>query len=263
MQMNEIHVKSSLDDSSQPSLFEFPAGVENAPLLVGLHTWSFDRFNQVGKMLPLCRERGWALLLPEFRGPNTAANPRAREACASRLARQDVLDAVEHVASAYPVDRSRIMALGGSGGGHMALMMAACAPKLWRAVSAWVPITDLAAWLDAKGQESTYGKGIMACCGGTPGDSPAIAAEYRERSPINHVPALREATLSVHHGRHDRSVPYTHTFNLALAMEKAGAPRFYFDIFDGGHELRYDAAFRWLEKTLADPAGQPSGKLTG
>ena len=261
--MNEILVKSSLDGSDQPSLFDFPNGVENAPLLVGLHTWSYDRFNQVDKMLPLCRERGWELLLPEFRGPNTVTNPHAREACASRLARQDILDAVEHVATSSSIDRSRIMLLGGSGGGHMALMMAAYAPKLWRIVSAWVPITDLTVWLKETGTESNYGKATIACCGGVPETSPAISAEYRERSPMTHIQALCEAHISVHHGRHDSAVSYTHTFNLAQAMEKAGAKRFYFEIFNGGHELRYDVAFRCLEQAIKNVLAQPASKLTG
>lgn len=63
--------------------------------MVGLHTWSYNRFNQLSAMLPLCRERGWALLLPEFRGPNLKNNPRVRQACASEVARRDILDAVE------------------------------------------------------------------------------------------------------------------------------------------------------------------------
>lgn len=261
-EMIELSIKSSLDGSMEPCLFDCPANAAGAPLLVGLHTWSFDRFNQVKAMLPLCRERGWALLLPEFRGPNTIGNPRARQACAARLARQDVLDAVDRVCADYPLDPGKIMVLGGSGGGHMALMMVAYAPQRWRAVSAWVPITDLAAWLWEKPADSAYGKGIQACCGGAPGDSPAVDAEYRDRSPLTHVQALREVNLSVHHGRFDRSVPYTHTLRLALELEKLQAPRFFFEIFDGAHELRYDTAFRWLEKTLAAPAGQPSEKLT-
>ena len=53
MVQQEILVKSSLDGTMQPSLFYKSASKEKRPLLVGLHTWSFDRFNQIENMLPL------------------------------------------------------------------------------------------------------------------------------------------------------------------------------------------------------------------
>jgi len=131
----ELSVISSLDGSAEKVLFHFPESGKNVPLLVGLHTWSYDRFNQLEQMLPYCREKGWALLLPEFRGPNLSSNPRARQACASDLAKQDILDAVYKVLSDFAVDPEKIFLLGGSGGGHMALLAAAGTPQLWKGVS--------------------------------------------------------------------------------------------------------------------------------
>jgi len=87
--LREVEVVSTLDGSVEKCLLYCPAGEQKVPLLVGLHSWSFDRFNQVGQMLPRCRERGWALMLPEFRGPNKTSNPRATQACGSRLAKPD------------------------------------------------------------------------------------------------------------------------------------------------------------------------------
>ena len=79
--MDEIRVTSTVDGSPEPSLFHHPGGDEAVPLVVGLHSWSYDRFNQRDNYLPLCRRYGFALLLPEFRGPNLTGNPRRREAC--------------------------------------------------------------------------------------------------------------------------------------------------------------------------------------
>ena len=242
--MQELDIASSFDGSREKSLFDFPEGNAKAPLLVGLHTWSADRFNQVDAMLPLCRDRGWALLLPEFRGPNLVTNPRATEACGSRLAKQDILDALDFVVSEYPLDPECVFLMGGSGGGHMALMMAAHSPERWRAISAWVPVTDLTAW---HGQNPNYAPHVAACCGGEPGAGPEVDREYRDRSPLSHAAEMVSANLSVHHGRYDHSVPYTQTWNLALELERLGADRCFFDIFDGGHEIRYDVAFRWFD----------------
>lgn len=59
----------------------------------------------------------------------------------------------------------QIFLLGGSGGGHMALLLAAKAPVRWKGGSAWAPITDLAAWHHDK---PVYVANLAACCGGNP-----------------------------------------------------------------------------------------------
>jgi len=254
----EIVVNSSIDSSPEKSLVHLPDTKEKTPLVVGLHTWSANRNNQVNAMLPFCQERGWALLLPELRGPNLTSNPRATQACGSRLAKQDIIDALDRALKQYSIDEKNIFLLGGSGGGHMALMMAAYAPTRFRAISSWCPITDLAAW---HGQNSNYAPQIEACCGGKPGASPEIDREYRARSPLFQAAAMTNANLSVHHGRFDKSVPYSQTINMALELEKLGAKNFFFEIFDGGHDIRCDIAFRWFDK-LAKPDAKAEKELT-
>ena len=64
--MREILVPSSLDRTIPPSLYYHPETDESVPLVVGLHTWSYDRFNQRDNYLPLCRRCGFALLLPDI-----------------------------------------------------------------------------------------------------------------------------------------------------------------------------------------------------
>ena len=55
-EQTEINVVSSIDNSTEPSLFFEADTTKGArPLLVGLHTWSFDRFNQVSAMLPFAK----------------------------------------------------------------------------------------------------------------------------------------------------------------------------------------------------------------
>ncbi len=241
----ELKFRSSGDGSLEKALLHVPRTTDAVPLVVGLHTWSYDRFNQLSSMLPYCRERGWALLLPEFRGPNLDSNPRARQACASALARQDILDAVGLVVRNHAIDSANLFLLGGSGGGHMVLMMAATAPRFWKGVSSWVPITDLAAWY---GENPEYAGHVAACLGGEPGSSPDVDREYRERSPIFHVEELAKANLYLHHGRLDPLVDYRQSWRLAQKLEEAGAERFYFEIFNGGHDIQYDRAFTWFDQ---------------
>ena len=149
MEQKEILVKSTLDGSDQPSLFYQSKSKERRPLLVGLHTWSFDRFNQIENMLPFAEEQDFHLLLPEFRGKNTSKNPNCTEACGSELAKQDIKDAIDFVLREYDnVDAGNIFLLGASGGGHMALMMAGFCPEYFKVMGAFVPITDLGKWAD-------------------------------------------------------------------------------------------------------------------
>jgi dipeptidyl aminopeptidase/acylaminoacyl peptidase len=242
--MEELLVVSTLDGETEKSLYYHPGRNGKVPLVVGLHTWSHDRFNQVENMLPLCCERGWALLLPEFRGPNLSTNPRARQACASQYAWQDIIDALDMVVNERSIDAERIFLLGGSGGGHMALLIAGIAPLRWKGVSAWVPITNLATW---HGENSVYAPHVAACVGGVPGTGAGVDREYRERSPLSFAKELSVATLYLHHGRHDPIVHYRQSWELAQELEKQGAKRFYFEIFDGGHEIHYERAFHWFD----------------
>jgi len=246
--VEEIRVRSTIDGSLEPSLLRRASGSSPRPLLVGLHTWSFDRHNPVEAMLPLAERHNWHLLLPEFRGPNLADNPRVRQACASRLAMQDVVDAVGHVAATLgTVDRDSILLAGASGGGHMAMMLAGYQPGLWRQVAAFVGITDLAAWHD---ENPSYTQHVEACCGDPP--KGATLEEYRHRSPLTHAAEIAKARLVICHDKYDNSVPFTHAVWMFEAVNRvAPASRVFLDIFDGGHEMPPDRLERCLLEGLA------------
>ena len=248
--MKELNIVSSFDQTRQPSLFFQADGQQARPLLVGLHTWSFDRFNQVENMLPYAQKLNWNLLLPEFRGANLRDNPNCREACGSSAARQDILDAIDYVAERYPIDRENILLLGLSGGGHMALLTAALAPNRFKAVASFVPITDLEAWYYEK-QNTIYQTAIAACCGGLP-EGPHLE-EYRDRSPIHYVDDLAKANLKLFHGKFDDVVPVAHSIRLYLEIaNKYPDARTFLDIFDGGHVINMDTAVNWFLSQMGE-----------
>ena len=227
MEQVEFFVKSKLDGSDQPSLF-FAAEGKGRPLIVGLHTWSYDRHNQITKLLPLAEKLNFNLLLPEFRGPNLDTNPIAREACGSELAKADIIEAVDYALENYDVDRDNIFLIGGSGGGHMALLIAGYAPERFKAIISAVPITDLKKWTE---QSASYGKHVIACTGGD-------EAEMMRRSPISYVDKIAEANLKIYHGKWDRTVPVSHSLTLYNEIvTRHPEARVYLDIFDGAHEM--------------------------
>ena len=255
--MKELLISSTLDGSKQPSLF-FETCEENRPLLVGLHTWSGDRFNQKKQMLPLAQKMGWNLLLPEFRGPNMMGNPNCIDACGSYKAKQDIIDAVDYVKQNYKIDEKNIFLLGASGGGHMALLMAAYAPNLWRAVGAFVPVVDLKKWHE---ENPNYREKVEACCGGAP--TIETDREYMFRSPISYVSEIAKSNLKIFSGKWDKIIPCHHgldVYNSIFASHPQA--KVFFEMFDGGHEMPIKKAEEWLVSQLTETE-KTSEQVTG
>lgn len=220
-------IKSTLDGSYEKSFF-IPSKNKNAPLLVKLHMWSVYKEHEKNIIKEIYKNTGWNILCPEFRGPNLKDNPRAKEACASKLAKQDIIDAIHFVKEEYNLTSKYIFLLGGSGGGHMALMMAAYSPLLWTAVCVWCPITDLNKW---RFENVNYKKHIEACC--------INKYQYKIRSPINYVKKIANATVFIFHGKNDNSVPFTHSLEFYnRIIKKYPNSNVYLEIFNGGHEIK-------------------------
>ena len=237
MEQTEIWVRSSLDGTMQPSLLYRSASKEKRPLLVGLHTWSHDRFNQISVMLPYAEKLDFNLLLPEFRGSNLVSNPICTQACASEYAKTDIKDVIDYVLEHENVDRENVFLLGESGGGHMALMMAGMIPEYFKAIGAYVPITDLRNWVK---ENADYRPHVLACCG-------KDDEEMLRRSPVAYIDTIAKANLKIFHGKYDPVVPVSHSLTLyEELMEKYPRCRVFLDIFDGGHEIDMEMAMYWF-----------------
>ncbi len=279
---HRIEIPSLADSSRQPSYLTLPAKLSKpAPLAVLLHTWSFDLEQRDSTVEAEAEARGWILLAPNFRGRND--HP---EACGSRLAQQDILDAVAWVRRHYPVDGRRIYVLGLSGGGYMTMLMAGRHPGLWAGASAWVGISDLRAWYEAN-SGNDYGAMTRGCFGGGPAESERIAAEYRDRSPLTYLVARPAVPIDLAAGRFDSTVAASHTLRTFQALApgvvsdadvealmgtgpglpspsvadtssdaelgrriflRRTAGRYRVTIFDGGHEWLPRAAVAWLAR---------------
>jgi len=228
--LREVAIRSSADQTSQPSMWWTPPGsAQPRPLLVGLHTWSSD-YRQTGSSFPYwqwCRAQGWHFIHPNFRGAN-----RTPEALGSDLAVQDIVDAVAWAKANANVDARRIYLIGVSGGGHMALLAAGRHPEIWAGVSAWCGIVDIARWHaehSRDGEPDRYAREIEAALGGPP-DSAPRQADARRRSPLAWLSAARGVPLDIAAGVHDGrtgSVPFKHSldaFNAVVAPAARLAP---------------------------------------
>ena len=219
-EVKPVSIKSSRDGSSQPALFFAPETATSVPLLVALHTWSSDWKNPYN--VPLadgCVRRQWAFIHPDFRGPNNKPS-----ACGSDLAVNDIVDAVAWAQKNASIDPARIYLAGASGGGHMALLMAGRNPEIWAGVSAWVPITDCAAWhMQCLKAGRRYSSDLEKSCGGKPGESKEINSQYRMRSPLTWLKAAAQVPLDINAGIYDGhrgSVPISHSLEAFNILAK-------------------------------------------
>lgn len=224
--LTDFTVSSSVDKHPQAVRIWVPAqeATEAVPLFVYLHSWSWDYKQDNSIWQAEAVRRGWIYLHPNFRGRND--HP---EACGSALARQDVLDALRHVLKNYRVDPERVYLAGTSGGGHMAMLMAGYHPDRFSAVSAWVGISDLTAWHQfhaPDGKSKNYALMMEACCGGVPGASKQVDAEYRSRSPLSVLDRAKDLPLDIAAGVNDGhvgSVPVRHSllaFNMLARQQQ-------------------------------------------
>lgn len=197
----KVLIESTFDQSQQPCYVILPHGYQPGgkpvPLLVSLHSWSAGVEQRNLPLEKLSAERGWIYLFPHFRGPN-----QHPDACGSLKAQQDILDAVAWAKQQYAIDARRIYLTGVSGGGHMTMLMAGRHPEVWAAASAWVGISDLAAW-HKKHAAGRYGEMMRKSCGGPPGLNAEVDRQYRDRSPLTHLHRATKLPLDIAAGIHD------------------------------------------------------------
>lgn len=225
--MERITYLSRADQSMQPAIICPAAGGQARPLAVCLHTWSYglDEEHAAG-YVKSCQERNWHCIYPLFRGPNWTP-----QACGSDLVVSDLECAVEYMKANYAVDERRIYLVGGSGGGHASLLMAGRRPAVWTAISAWCPISDIAAWFTQTRSKKTnpqargYDDHIFDACGGNPVTCPEAAAEARRRSPLTWLKnAAGNVILDIGTGIHDGHTGSVPVSQAILAYNEAAAP---------------------------------------
>ncbi len=113
------------------------------------------------------------------------------------------------------------------GGGHAALLLAARYPELWTAVSAWCPISDIAAWhKQCQDRALRYAKDIEQICGGDPQIAAFALQEAKKCSPQTCLSnAANKCLIDINTGIHDGhtgSVPVSqalNAFNLLASPE--------------------------------------------
>jgi predicted esterase len=228
-----VRIRSSADGAPQRAVWYDSGSAARKPLLVVLHSWSADYEQNIN--IPFAEfaiNNDWALVHPDFRGPN-----RRPQATASQLAIQDVIDAVTFARQRAAIDGARIYLVGYSGGAMKALVLAGRYPDLWAGVAAFSGIYDIADWYRYnRGRNARYRKEIAASCGGPPSPGSAAEADCRARSPLSHLEqAAGRVPILIAHGLRDDTVPPRHAIDAYNVLASAG------DRFDDAQRAAVDA----------------------
>ena len=126
----------------------------------------------------------------------------------------------------------------------MALLMAGMIPEYFRAIAAFVPISDLAKWRE---QNPSYAPHIDHCTGGDKN-------ELEKRSPISYVDIAARANLKLFHGKYDSCVPVSQSIEFYNEVSKISpTSRVFLDIFDGGHQFSPTLCWNWLLSQYKKP----------
>jgi dipeptidyl aminopeptidase/acylaminoacyl peptidase len=215
-----------------------------APLIVYVHGGIHDNFStgsvSVGYQsggIHVMRElmdEGYVVIAPEYRGSTGYGQAFYDQIDYGGDEIDDSYAARNWAVENLPqVDALKVGIIGWSHGGYHALFNVFHWPKAYKACYAGVPVSDLVQRMGYKGQG--YRDMFAGFIGKQAVDNPA---EYRKRSPVNHVGKL-ETPLLVHTNTNDEDVNVMEVEHLIEALKAAGK-KFEHKIYQdapGGHSF--------------------------
>ncbi|MEO8019393.1 MAG: S9 family peptidase [Pseudomonadota bacterium] len=213
-------VRYPADDGTMiPGYLTLPPGREDAkglPAIVLPHggpsardEWGFDWLSQ------FYAARGFAVLQPNFRGSSGYGDAWFQQNgfTSWQVAIGDILAAGRWLVSQGTADPARLGIVGWSYGGYAALQSAVVDPKLFKAVVAIAPVTDLEA-LKEESRIFTNFNLVRQFVG----DGPYMTAG----SPINQAEKIKVPVL-LFHGGLDRNVSVRQSKRMAERLRAVGA----------------------------------------
>lgn len=212
-------------------------------LLHCCHGWSVNRFGYADLMRDFANRYNLLCLCTEFRQSGYDFDPiTGRGSCvpydASHWQVLDCLQAVRAMLRLYPqINRRRLLAFGGSQGGHITMLMTIFAPNTFAAAISGSGIS----WIDEERAEWA-GR-----------DFSPDELSVRNTVQMAH---LIKCPVVLMHGTADQTVPDSHTRELAAALTKAGHQNMTVKYYPGGgHALepittRKDATIELADQLL-------------
>jgi pimeloyl-ACP methyl ester carboxylesterase len=243
--LEDVSFTATCDESTQYYVRMLPAGFDseaNHDVLIALHGHGSDRWQfagdprpEVQAVLDVAIERNMILILPDYRAKTSWMGPTAEA---------DVVQIIEEVRTAYPVNR--VFLCGGSMGASSALTFTALHPDLIAGVAA----------MNATANHLEYDQFQDAIEESFGGSKMEIPLEYKNRS-AEYWPERFTMPVGITASGKDAIVPPHSVLRLADVLKKLGRPVLVIYREEDGHTSRLEAAREVLEFVI-DTATQTS-----
>jgi hypothetical protein len=210
-----VSIKSPMDSQVQKAYLYKTKSSAAKPLIVSLHSWSFD-YRQDDTLALLSKQHDVNYIHPDFRGENWKKNT-----CCSEFVLSDIDAAIDYAIANANVDTSKIYVIGRSGGGYATLGTFMKSKHRIRKFSAWVPLANLLTWYEETRIRKLYYADNILVCTGSPGNGLDKQVAI-QRSPF-YWPTPKEkleyATLEIFAGVYDGlegngPIPITQSINF-------------------------------------------------
>ena len=238
----------------QPDARKFPG---KRPVLINIHGGpeSQARPGFIGRFNYLVNESGIAMLYPNVRGSSgfgksflTLDNGRKREDSV-----KDIGALLDWIKDQADLEASKIVVMGGSYGGYMAL---AVASHYSDRISGAINISGIANWVTFVANTETYRRGLRRSEYGDERD-PEMRKFLDGISPLNNVQKITKP-LFIAQGKRDLRVPVAETQQMVTQLKKQKTPVWFLMANDEGHgfakksnaDFLFYAQIKFIEQTL-------------
>jgi protease II len=208
-----------------------------------------------GRLNYLIEQLGVALLEPNVRGSSgygktfiSLDNGRLREDSV-----KDMGTAIDWISTQPNLDAGRVLVMGGSYGGYMALAASTrLADRIAGAVAS-VGISNFVSFLE---NTESYRRDLRRVEYGDERD-PAMRAFLQEISPLTHAAKITKPLMVVQ-GKNDPRVPWTESEQIVRSLQARGTPVWYLLASNEGHgfarrensDFYFAALVKFVEQTL-------------
>jgi dipeptidyl aminopeptidase/acylaminoacyl peptidase len=230
------------------------------PVVMVMHGGPESQARQgwMGRLNYLTQELGVAVLEPNVRGSSGYGktflgldNGRLREDSV-----KDMGSAIDWVATQPRLDAKRVLVIGGSYGGYMALAASTRLADRIAGASATVGISNFVSFLE---NTESYRRDLRRVEYGDERD-PAMRSFLQSISPLTHVAQITKPLMVVQ-GRNDPRVPWTESEQIVRSLQSRGRPVWYLLADNEGHGYArrenadfYFAAQLWFIELTLKPA---------
>ncbi len=227
------------------------------PVLMSVHGGpeGQSKLGWQGRLNHLTQNLGVAVFEPNVRG-SSGYGKTFLALDDGRLREDSVKDlgtAIDWMATQPRLDASRVIVVGGSYGGYMALAASTLLADRIAGAASSVGISNFVTFLE---NTESYRRDLRRAEYGDERD-PAMRAFLQDISPLNRVARIKKPLL-VAQGKNDPRVPWTESEQIVRSLQARGAPVWYLLADNEGHgfarrensDFYFAALLQFIEQTL-------------